>query len=246
MKSRLSCAIAVSAMVLLATTVSAQTVLYSFEDGTTQGWGVADDAAATFSVGGGTGVTDGTNALRVAGTQGNESGGGFQRSAKVDLDATRLAQLNAAAATGGSLSFDMTIDRGDYPAALPFFKSQIAINTDDADGGWSQRDLQEGAFLPPGTEDPVFDPDGALVQTYHFVLPLNTDVFSGNPPNGGDGAASIFISSNTWDDLIPPGPSQERIYYLDNIAVTIIPEPTTLGSLFTLLLGGGFLARRRR
>lgn len=239
-------------------------ILYSFE-GSEEGWGPSDNGGTQTAENGGTGTTEGSYSLRVAGDQGHGDpgnadfpgwcggfngnntpcGGSFQRHAQVDLGASQLAALNRAAANGGSISFDLTVDLNEYHPNLPFLKSQIVINTD---AGWSQRDLMEGNFLPPNTVDPELDlSDGRPdVQTLHFDLPINGDVFSGTPANGSNTSARIVLAINTWDELFPPTGITERVVHLDNFAVNYVPEPAAITSAVVMLLGANVVRRRRK
>ena len=237
---------ALAAVALLSTpTLAITEILYSFEDATNQGFTSSDNPGAHTAVTT-TGVTDGSYSLRVTGDQGNDQGGGFQRNTQVTLGASELAALNTAAAAGGSISFDLTIDRAEYHPDISFFKAQFVLNTDAAGGGWTQRDLMEGNPLPPNTQDPVFDPNGPRVQTYHFDIPFEVLNPAGDRITGSNGAAEIRVATNTWDNLQPPVGITERVIYLDNFAVNYVPEPAAMTAAAGLLLGMTMVRRRRR
>jgi len=253
-------AVVLATALLTAPALAVTEILYSFE-GSEEGWAPSDQGGTQTAVDGGTGATDGTYSLRVAGAVGhgdpsnvdfpgacggnmgfnNPCGPSFARHAQVDLGASQLASLNKAAANGGSISFDMTIDLDEFHSNLPFLKSQIVVNTD---AGWTQRDLMEGNPLPPNTQDPVLDlaagrPD---VQTLHFDIPLSE---LGAAINGANTSARIVLATNSWDELFPPQGITERVVHLDNFAVNFVPEPATITSAVVMLLGASVVRRRR-
>lgn len=189
-------------------------LLYSFEDGTTEGWTPSiipdsnfDDMTAELTAVEGPGNTDGSYALKVVGQAGS-----FKRSAGVYLGPDQLTTMNEAVLNGWNLEFDWTIVGDDNPGASGY-TAQIAFAQIGPTTGWTQADLYAT------TSFPVWDPNGPATQTMSPSIPLSkfgdgTLGFSGVRLDGEANAMWMSFAMGSANET-----NETRTFYLDNFRV---------------------------
>lgn len=224
MKRWRSCLLSALLVVLVGNvrTVSAQ-LLYSFEDGTAEGWTASiipdsnfDDMTAELSAVEGPGNTDGSYSLKVVGKAGS-----FMRSAGVYLGPDQLAMMNEAVLNGWNLEFDWTIVGEENPGASGY-TAQVAFAQIGPTTGWTQGDLYAT------TNFPVWDPEGPAVQTMSPSIPLSkfgdgTLGFRGVPLDGQANAMWMSFAMGSANET-----NETRTFYLDNFRVV---DPNATGML---------------
>jgi hypothetical protein len=197
----------------LAMAMPAQAALnYTFDSGA-QGF-----TSCTWSPTGPAGWSGGAS-IRALGAGGWAMGSPYHEFDWQSGDQTQMQQL---ANTGaGQVAFDLIVDGTSFPAATGvWFQLNIAANSDNTGGGWTQKEN-----LLPATN--WHNADDATLVTKHVEFSF-ADL--GWAP--GDTWFQLYFGSNT-----NPGYCK---FYVDNITLT--PEPATMS---LLVLGGLAILRRR-
>jgi len=195
-------------------------LLFSFEDGTIQGFQSSlfdaawDDQAAQFSVVSGPGNTDGAKALKVVGRA-----GGYVRSVAVFLSPEQVTYLNDAVAKDWNLAYDWTIVKSENPGA-EWYLSNMAIGSS---AGWAQIDMNERNGYPTWDANTAEE-----VQTVSTSIPL--DVFG----SGTLGVWGVALSTDATMAFLTFSLSgsgetgESRTFYLDNFRF-VDPKATKPG-----------------
>ena len=229
MKGLLTSLGSAAALVLLlcCTTVSAQSIVFDFEDGTDQGWGpgFGNDADADFEI-----VNiNGSNHLCIPDT------GDFQEASFASGDPAWLALFDAASANpaGFEISYDYFIDTGSAT-----FGSFLQIGT-FWNGGPDFDYAQD--FGDDGSPRDVDLTDVDLLSGAIFSGTITETVFD----KYGDTSAFVNGAFDRFGIIIN-GDGLGASVHFDNITITpiAVPEPTTFG-LVSLGLCGIALRRRR-
>jgi hypothetical protein len=190
-------------------------VLYSFEDGTTEGWTATiiesdfDDRNSQLAIVPGPGNTDGQNALQVIGRA-----GGYVRNVTVILDQERIEALNQAIADGWNIAFDWTIVAEENPGSGGYL-AQLSIGSS---AGWTQLDMNTANGFP------VWDPAGPAVQTMSPSIPLSgfgsgTLGYNGVPLDSNGTGYFMNVALSGAGEV-----NEQRTYYLDNFRL-MAPTP---------------------
>lgn len=197
----------------LVTAVPAQAALdYTFDSGA-QGF-----TSCTWSPTGPAGWSGGA-AIQALGAGGWAMGSPYHEFDWASGEQTKMQQM--ANSGTGHLSFDLIVDGTSFPAGTGvWFQLNIAANSSDPGGGWTQKEN----LLPASN---WHNPDDPTLLSTHVDFSF-ADV--GWAP--GDTWFQLYFGSNT-----NPGYCK---FYVDNIALT--PEPATM----TLLALGGLALLRRR
>ena len=213
---------AMTALLLCATQVSAQSHTFDFESGGDQGWGnkFADDASADFPI-----VNiGGSNRLAVL------RNGDFQEAERASGDTNEpfFMALDAAAnnEAGYLLSYDYYIDTS---------------------GGGYGSFLQVGTYVNAGNGYYAQDFPGAGKD-----LELNSDqlasgqVFSGTVTESFSAKGYDLPTAQTFfrTGLIINGDGANATVYFDNVSIRPVPEPAAL-TLIALAMPAFAIARRR-
>jgi len=154
--------------------------------------------------------------------------GGWQWTIQKDFNGPgEQAEISSLAGLGTNavLKFDIIVDHAtSFPAGSnTWYQVNLAANSPGT-LGWSQiADI----FAPDGWHDQTSS--GALTKTFTYSFPQ-----LGWEPN--EGWYQLHVGANS-DASVPVG------FYLDNVRLTIIPEPTVTG---LALLGGLIVLLRRR
>src|SRR5687767_12951084 len=192
---QLSRVAAVAALLLVAGLAPAQSVIYTFEDGTDQGWGdkFADDASKTFPIDN----VAGSNRMRVL------RDGGFQeaeRNTGNPADPLFLAMLAASANEGGyQITYDYHIDTSQWGAGAGTFL-QVGTYVNSGSGYYAQnfgtpKELELTAEQLASGQ--VFS--GTVTQTFAqkgFDIPPAENFFRLGLIINGDGAAQTVHFDN--------------------------------------------------
>ena len=188
--------------------------------------GTNNNSSVTWDAGGGNGRMKITNL--------NATGGRFAWIAKYFTNSgqggDQLAiynELTAAIANGGTISYDVIVEAPHFTGVAPGF-FQVNLFADNQVGGFDQE------YDVPGTV--------TVPSTTNFSIQIQTSGVAVNDDNlanfrGGTGNLQFGFGSNYSN-------SDSLTYYVDNFAVTAVPEPSALalGGLAGLVL----LHRRRR
>ena len=220
--------VVVAALALcLSTAASAQSVTFDFEDGTDQGWGNPFSADRTNTVNIPVVNVAGSNRLQVV------RDGSFQEVGRRSHSATDTFHLAMAAAAANEslyqISYDYRVDTstGGFGTFL-----QLGTYVNAADGYYAQdfpgagKDLElNGADLASGN---IFT--GTVTETFAakgFNLGLGASEYElGFVLNGNSGAG-------------------QGIVYIDNVRISLVPEPGTFAVLAPALAALALRRRRR-
>lgn len=150
---------------------------------------------------------------------------GWSPTVNFDWASGHQPDMQAIAASGnGHLSFDIMVDGSSFtPGVSDWYNASMAGNSDG--GGWTQIDniMGAGPWHNAG--------DNALYVTHV------DETF----------AQMGWTTASTWFQINFAGNSgaSPLHYYIDNLAVTTVPEPSTLALAGLGALGGLMLFRRR-
>lgn len=205
--------------VAIARPASAQ-LLFSFEDGTVQGFQPSlfdaawDDQGSEFFVVSGPGNTDGSKSLKVVGRA-----GGYVRSVAVFLSPEQVTYLNEAVANDWNLAYDWTIVKSENPGN-EWYLSNMAVGSS---AGWAQIDMSDRNGFP--TWDAVTAEE---VQTISTSIPLS--VFG----SGTLGVWGVSLGTDATMAFLTLALSgngetgEKRTFYLDNFRF-VDPKATKPG-----------------
>jgi hypothetical protein len=217
---------AAAALLFSATSVSAQiTAVFDFEGGTDQGFGAGfgNDASVSFPI-----VNiGGSNRMEVTDTAAFQQAG---RETSVAADPWYIALLAASAnEADATLSYDWYIDTSLPPATNGTFL-QLGTFLNTGSGYYAQN-------FPAVKEVELNGAQLASGQVFSGTVNVNLAAAGYNMPLGETFFRPGLISNGDGTGL--------KIYY-DNIRLSVVPEPTTVGLAGLGLAGLGLLARRRK
>ena len=232
MKTLKLCAMLIAILAFAGGQHSKADVVFTFDTaGDTEGW-ILDPANGGISVGqefiGGEGYLEIVN------------GGGFAQTGRLEIGGDPSTALNQeidlALVNGGTLSFDLLLRADDQVGTFDFFN--ILVVTQDSQGnGFTIEDFNIGGA-------------GGLAAGQEISTTLSFPIIQGVATNG-DGQISfggLTTDPNfTFRNLLIGGNSggtSETTFYIDNVRISAVPEPSTLA----LLLGAvpALLLRRSR